>query len=213
LYHDDIIVCDISGRNANVMFELGMRLAFNKPFVIINDDISQAPFDMANIENILYPKDLNYMKVHEFKRKLLEKVNCTLEKSRGKDYSILKEFGKFEKIRLPEDSDKNADFNKVLNGIVDNIGEIKTALRHQEMLMERRSTMSGEPLYRRSYHPELEEAMVVIRDIARREPILLEMLKHNDVSAAISFVRGKSGLRLPSFVIEKALLDFRRMGL
>lgn len=29
IYSSDIIVCDVSGKNPNVMFELGMRLAFD----------------------------------------------------------------------------------------------------------------------------------------------------------------------------------------
>jgi len=36
IYNDDIIICDVSSRNPNVMFELGMRIAFDKPVDIIN---------------------------------------------------------------------------------------------------------------------------------------------------------------------------------
>ncbi len=35
VYSADVIVCDVSGKNPNVMFELGMRLAFDRPTVII----------------------------------------------------------------------------------------------------------------------------------------------------------------------------------
>ena len=38
LYDNDIVVCDVSCKNPNVMFELGMRLAFDKPTIIIIDD-------------------------------------------------------------------------------------------------------------------------------------------------------------------------------
>ena len=38
LYDNPIVVCDVSGKNPNVMFELGMRLAFDKPTIIIKDD-------------------------------------------------------------------------------------------------------------------------------------------------------------------------------
>ncbi len=33
-----IVVCDISGRNANVMLELGLRFAFDKLVVVVKDD-------------------------------------------------------------------------------------------------------------------------------------------------------------------------------
>lgn len=32
LYENPIVVCDISGKNPNVMFELGMRLAFDNAY-------------------------------------------------------------------------------------------------------------------------------------------------------------------------------------
>ncbi|HMY40859.1 MAG TPA: hypothetical protein PK011_16155, partial [Marinagarivorans sp.] len=38
LYENPMVVCDVSGKNPNVMFELGMRLAFDKPTIIIKDD-------------------------------------------------------------------------------------------------------------------------------------------------------------------------------
>jgi len=42
-----MIVCDISGRNPNVMFELGLRLAFDKPAIIIKDEITPYSFDTS----------------------------------------------------------------------------------------------------------------------------------------------------------------------
>src|SRR5687767_8839852 len=38
LYEDPIVVVDVSGRNPNVMLELGIRLTFDKPTVIVKDD-------------------------------------------------------------------------------------------------------------------------------------------------------------------------------
>jgi hypothetical protein len=32
LYDNDIVVVDVSGKNPNVMFELGLRLAFDKAY-------------------------------------------------------------------------------------------------------------------------------------------------------------------------------------
>ncbi|VVD91649.1 hypothetical protein PHO31112_01652 [Pandoraea horticolens] len=35
LYSSDIVICDVSSKNPNVMLELGIRLAFDKPVVLI----------------------------------------------------------------------------------------------------------------------------------------------------------------------------------
>ncbi|SAT11476.1 Uncharacterised protein [Klebsiella pneumoniae] len=42
----DIAICDLSGRNPNVMYELGLRQAFNKKTVLIKDDKTISPFDV-----------------------------------------------------------------------------------------------------------------------------------------------------------------------
>lgn len=70
LYHNEVIVCDVSGKNPNVMFELGIRLAFDKPTIIIKDDLTDYSFDTSIIEHLEYPKDLRFAKIVEFKKKL-----------------------------------------------------------------------------------------------------------------------------------------------
>ena len=37
LHDNPVVVCDVSGRNSNVMFELGLRLAFDRPTIIVKD--------------------------------------------------------------------------------------------------------------------------------------------------------------------------------
>lgn len=63
---NDLIVCDVSGKNPNVMLELGLRLATDKPIVIIKDDKTTYSFDSAVIEHLEYPRDLSYPKMPKF---------------------------------------------------------------------------------------------------------------------------------------------------
>ncbi|VXB67125.1 RNA helicase [Chryseobacterium sp. 8AT] len=81
LYDNPIVICDVSCRNPNVMFELGMRLAFDKPTIIIKDDKTSYSFDTSSIEHIEYPRDLRFNKIQEFKIKLTEKIKSTYKKS------------------------------------------------------------------------------------------------------------------------------------
>ncbi|POQ05497.1 RNA helicase [Pseudomonas syringae] len=96
VYSSDIVVCDVSCKNPNVMFELGMRLAFDKPTVIIKDDKTDYSFDTGVIEHISYPRDLRFGKITAFKVALSEKVMATLKVGlSGDDHSFLKSFGTF----------------------------------------------------------------------------------------------------------------------
>lgn len=102
LYDNPIVVCDVSGKNPNVMFELGIRLAFDKPTIIIKDDQTSYSFDTSPIEHIEYPRDLRFNKIEEFKTKLIDKIIKTHIKSvEDPNYStFLKHFGEFKVAKI-----------------------------------------------------------------------------------------------------------------
>jgi nucleoside 2-deoxyribosyltransferase len=103
VYNADIVICDVSGKNANVMFELGMRLAFDKPVVIIKDDRTDYSFDTGVIEHLLYPRDLRYPVMVEFKERLKEKVRATYLATKADGYQgFLKNFGTFKVAHIQE---------------------------------------------------------------------------------------------------------------
>lgn len=105
LFDSDIVVCDVSAKNPNVMFELGMRLAFDKPVVIIKDNSTDFSFDIAVIEHLEYPRDLHYNSILIFKENLKNKVIGTIESAKKTDYTtFLKHFSitKVAKIETKE---------------------------------------------------------------------------------------------------------------
>lgn len=102
LYDNPIVVCDVSGKNPNVMFELGMRLAFDKPAIIVKDDRTSYSFDTSSIEHLEYPRDLRFTNIVDFKERLKEKIIATYERSvDDPSYTtFLKHFGEFTVARL-----------------------------------------------------------------------------------------------------------------
>lgn len=104
LYSLPIVICDVSEKNPNVMFELGLRLAFDKPTIIIKDDATSFIFDTGVVEHIEYPRDLRFSKVVEFKKKLGEKVRATYAKSLSDNEfsTFLKHFGTFKVSSIDE---------------------------------------------------------------------------------------------------------------
>ncbi len=131
LYNSEIIVCDVSCKNPNVMFELGMRLAFDKPVVIIKDDKTEYSFDTQVIEHLTYPRDLRYNDILRFKSILAEKVSSTYETARtDKGHSsFLRHFGKFQVARIDEDSSSPEEIINVrLNEIQREISRVKSSI-------------------------------------------------------------------------------------
>jgi len=50
----DVILCDMSGRNPNVFYELGLSHAIGKPVILLSDNILDVPFDLRHIRVIVY---------------------------------------------------------------------------------------------------------------------------------------------------------------
>lgn len=50
----EMAVCDLSSRNPNVMYELGIRQAYGKKVVLIQDEKSQPIFDVSAINTVFY---------------------------------------------------------------------------------------------------------------------------------------------------------------
>ncbi|NQU26170.1 MAG: hypothetical protein HQ567_33200 [Candidatus Nealsonbacteria bacterium] len=99
LYENEIIVCDISAQNANVMLELGIRLAVKKPVVIVNDKQITPPFDITTIKYCPYPSDLRHPTVAKFIDDLCKAIKNTYEASQKPDYRTFMDY--FGKMTVP----------------------------------------------------------------------------------------------------------------
>lgn len=54
----DLCICDLSTNNPNVLFEYGIRQAFDKPTVLIKDDKTRRIFDLSGFRDIEYDHTL-----------------------------------------------------------------------------------------------------------------------------------------------------------
>jgi heterodisulfide reductase subunit C len=97
LYENPLVLCDVSARNPNVMFELGMRLAFDKAVIIVKGDHTPYIFDTGQIEHLEYPRDLRFTDIVKFKKNVTYKIKATYESANNdpKYVSFLKQFGSF----------------------------------------------------------------------------------------------------------------------
>ena len=84
----DIVICDLSSRNPNVMYELGIRQAFNLPSVLIKDNITDRVFDIQGIRTVDYNEKLRV----DLVEKDIQKIKVAIEKTiseNGKDINSL----------------------------------------------------------------------------------------------------------------------------
>jgi len=148
IYNSDVVICDVSGKNPNVMFELGLRMAFDKAVVIIKDEYTDYSFDTGIIEHLQYPRDLRYSKINNFKVLLRDKFLSTYKKSvDGSDGgSFLKNFGEFKVAKIDVKEVSSSDM------VLDSINELK-----RDVNSLRRQYRKTDNLRSASYPIELEK--------------------------------------------------------
>lgn len=154
IYNSDIVICDVSCKNSNVMFELGMRLAFDKPTVIIKDDQTDYSFDTGIIEHISYPRDLRFGKIVTFKKALAEKVFATYAASLSPNHStFLKNFGTFHVAALAEEEVPAGQL------VYDVLGEVRAELTRMRREISQISQPSNEELSKWSAFAQTEAGL------------------------------------------------------
>lgn len=169
LYENPIVVCDVSGKNPNVMFELGIRLAFDKPTIIVKDNETSYSFDTSPIEHLEYPRDLRFTKIVEFKGALQEKVQATLKKSKeDKNYTtFLKHFGTFTVAKLDTKEVSKEDF------IIEELKELKKAVQQRQIIYTEREKVPG----KQHYGKPATDALYSMAKSALKEAIVEELIK------------------------------------
>ena len=84
-----IALCDLSTRNPNVLFELGIRQAFDLPVVLVQEKGTPRIFDISSINTIDYDNNMLYRTVKEDVEKITAAIKSTMEKDNGVN-SIIK---------------------------------------------------------------------------------------------------------------------------
>ncbi len=57
-----LIIANITGRNPNVMYELGVAHALGKPTIVVAQDFTDIPFDLNNRRIIIYKNEIDLQK-------------------------------------------------------------------------------------------------------------------------------------------------------
>lgn len=99
-----IAVCDLSSRNPNVLFELGIRQAFDKPVVLIQEKGTPRIFDIAPLRYLEYSQDMKYHEVLRTQKELAEAIQATAaaDADEGNVNSIVKLLALDNAARIPE---------------------------------------------------------------------------------------------------------------
>lgn len=98
-----IAICDLSTRNPNVLFELGIRQAFDKPVVLIQEKGTPKIFDIGPLRYLEYSKEMKYHDVLKIQEELKDAIIATkkAESEHGNINSIVQLMALSSPAKIP----------------------------------------------------------------------------------------------------------------
>jgi hypothetical protein len=141
IYHNPLVVCDVSSLNPNVMLELGLRMANKKPLIVVFDGEGVYPFDIKNMLYIPYPKGLHHFKVENFVQELTARMlQVTAADQEGKYEPFLNHFNDV----VIEESRLGTTTQSMLETLASLVEEVKGIKSDLQKLPTNRRLMSPE---------------------------------------------------------------------
>lgn len=126
-------LCDLSTRNPNVLFELGIRQAFDLPVVLVQEHGTQRIFDISTINTIDYRSSLIYREVIEDRENITQAIKSTKDNTTGVN-SIIKllEIGKASLEKNSKSSSMD-EMKMMIYALSNQIGEMRKMKNSQEI--------------------------------------------------------------------------------
>jgi len=109
-----MVVCDFSSRNPNVMYELGIRHAFNKPVVLIRDLKTEKIFDIQGLRYAEYDDTLRIDAVHKDISKITSAITETAA-SKPEDMNSIVQLAGIKTAEAPKGQTISADTQLILS--------------------------------------------------------------------------------------------------
>lgn len=116
IIESDMALCDLSSQNPNVLYELGIRQAFNKPVTLIKDRKTSRIFDIQGFRDYEYDESLRIDSVQEDVENLSKALKSTYE-ARDKEINSLVSLLSLAPARISEKTEISKETELVLNSI------------------------------------------------------------------------------------------------
>ena len=127
-------ICDLSTRNPNVLFELGIRQAYDKPVVLVQETGTDRIFDINGISCIDYDPSLIYRSVLDTQDKI---ANAIQETEKNPQYNSLVTALSISAAKYEQKSFATGDLNAImLRDITDKLESLELQIQkmnHRQM--------------------------------------------------------------------------------
>lgn len=148
----DLCICDLSTNNPNVLFEYGIRQAFDLPTVLIKDDKTRRIFDLSGFRDIEYDHNLRIANILSSRHAITTAITDTVDGANDENqiFSLVK-LMKLTKAALPtgEVSRDDARFSLIEKKLDGMMSLMSRAPNTQTHLQSRSSSYATDPMARK----------------------------------------------------------------
>lgn len=118
IINSDMAICDLSGRNPNVLYELGIRQAFDLPVSLIKDEKTKRIFDIQGFRDFEYNSNLRIDEVNLAVESLSEIIKNTYEQ-KDSDVNSIIDLLKINKAQISEEVNLSPEANLIIEQLQD----------------------------------------------------------------------------------------------
>lgn len=123
----EMVLCDLSAKNPNVLYELGLRQAFNKKVVLVKDKKTNRIFDIQGLRTLDYDESLRIDEVN----KSIDQISKTIietHQSKKEEINSLIQLLSLKPAELPNQINLSQESSLIL----DTLNDISSRLRKLE---------------------------------------------------------------------------------
>lgn len=200
-------LCDLSSRNPNVLFELGLRQAFDKPVVLVQEVGTPPIFDINPLRYASYRREMLYRQVIEDQKEIADAIRETHEaigNSRSVN-SIVKLLSLTHGAALTNisESEKESALLQVIMTEISNLrSEVRTLQPHRDSGQSSAKASTTKLRHIRSLEREVQDLieqmrnveayLSEVRDLGSYSPELAQWISvvRSRVDVAIDFAQG-----------------------
>ena len=111
----EMAICDLSSRNPNVLYELGIRQAFDLPVTFIKDSITSRVFDIQGFRDIEYDENLRIDNVEQIISDIAQTINNTYNGQNTDEINSLVSLLGIQSAKISKQHEISTDTQLILN--------------------------------------------------------------------------------------------------
>jgi hypothetical protein len=174
-------LCDLSSRNPNVLFELGIRQAFDKPVVLVQEYGTPKIFDISSINTLNYRKERLYDEVLEDQQNIKDAIVETFSScNSGKSINSIIRLLSINQPAKLEDL-KTIKQDPTIHYMISELASLRNDIRNLHF-------HGADMHYINSKGNTDTELRIAKLNLMRNKRVLSELLENGDKNSIIHFV-------------------------